>query len=66
MSQALQVPHSVLNYLLTKAAVSGKVAKTTLRVPYADLVASVGKSTTKEADLVITIEMSWDEKVSED
>ncbi|MEZ0209215.1 MAG: hypothetical protein ACAH17_03520 [Candidatus Paceibacterota bacterium] len=55
--------YRVLDYALTKAAVSAQLTNTTLRIPYKELVASVGKETTKEIDLVLTISMAWDETI---
>ena len=53
--------HPILEYALTKAAVSAKLTSTTLRIPYKELLSSIGRSTDKEIDLVLTIEMAWDE-----
>jgi hypothetical protein len=60
MSRILSA-HRVLEYALTKAAVSAKLTKTTLRIPYKELLHSIGQSTDKEIDLVLTIDTAWDE-----
>lgn len=54
--------HQLLNYLLTKITVTGKLRpKTTFRFPYKELAANVGKTTNRDVDLVLTISMEWDE-----
>lgn len=53
--------HKVLHYLLTKAAVGGKLGKTTVRIPISDLAETVGQTDTRDVDLVVTIALSWDE-----
>lgn len=61
MSQIVASAHKVLEFALTKAAVSAKLTKTTLRIPYKELLISIGKETTKDIDLILTIDMAWDE-----
>lgn len=53
--------HKVLHYLLTKAAVSGKTGKTTVRIPINDLAETVGETDNRDVDLVVKISLSWDE-----
>ncbi len=60
MRDSLQAPHTILEYLITKAAVSGKVSSSTVRIPFADLAASVGKDQQHDSELVIEINLSWD------
>lgn len=60
MQQSIHSVHKVLEILLTKAAISSKPQKSTIRIPYKELLASIGQETTKEFDLVVTIQMNWD------
>lgn len=53
--------HNVLNYLLTKVAVGGKLSKTSIRVPISDLASLVGQVDERDVDLIVKIELFWDE-----
>lgn len=64
-SQSVLSAHRVLEFVLTKAAVSAKTHKTTLRIPYKELLASIGKETDNNIDLVLTLETSWDESTAD-
>ena len=61
MASDIQAVYKVLDYALTKAAVSAKLTNSTIRVSYRDLLKSIGQETDKEYDLVIKISMEWDE-----
>lgn len=61
MQTSTHSAHKVLELLLTKAAISSKPQKSTVRISYKDLLASIGQQTDKNFDLVIKIEMDWDE-----
>ena len=52
--------HKVLDLLITKAAVSAKCGKTKVRIPYKDLMASIGQTTDKQVDLIVSIKLAWD------
>jgi len=73
MTSRAYTPFTVLNYLITKATVEGTNDKAVVRVPYADLLASIGKKveteedfSNSELDLVISIELNWEEHVEDD
>jgi hypothetical protein len=66
MNESLLSVHRVIELILTKAAVSAKLSNPTLRIPYKDLMSSVGKTTDKEIDLVLKITMEWDESQEEE
>jgi hypothetical protein len=61
MSEGIMSAHRVLDYALTKAAVSSKLTTTNLRISHKELMASIGRSNGKDIDLVLTIGMAWDE-----
>lgn len=66
-SESIMAAHRTLQFLLTKAAISGKVHKTSLRIPFSDLAASVGQQKSADYDLIVTFNLSWDEhKVEEE
>lgn len=65
MSESVMTAHKVLEYALTKAAVSAKLTKTSLRIPYKDLLASIGQTTDKNIDLILKFEMSWEQPESD-
>lgn len=53
-------PHKLLEYALTRAAVSGKENKVQTVVPYETLMAGVGKTlNNSDYDLQVTIELKW-------
>lgn len=54
-----QSAHRVLEYLLTKAAVSGKLSSTKIRIPYAELATSIGSVESKPIDLIVDIKLEW-------
>lgn len=63
-----QVPFTVLNYLLTRAVTEGKNETATIRVPYVDLLATIGKvveteedKQNSELDLVVNISLEWEQ-----
>lgn len=60
MQQSTHSAHKVLELLLTKAAISAQPQKSTVRIPYKDLLAAIGQKTDKNFDLVVTIQMDWD------
>lgn len=73
MSLRGQVPFTVLNYLITRATVDGTQESATVRVPYEDLLALIGKKVESDEDrqnslldLVIKMELSWDEHTEDD
>lgn len=61
MIRSIENAHIILNHSLTAAAVTAKTSKRTLKIPYKDLLESIGQTTTKEIDLILTIETSWDQ-----
>jgi hypothetical protein len=58
---ALQSAHKVLEYLLTKAALTGKLKNTKIRIPYSDLAKSIGSNDVKNVDLIVKFQLQWDE-----
>ncbi len=58
---SITTAHTVLDYALTKAAVSGKLTRSVLRVSYKDLMKSIGQPCDKDVELIVTIELAWDE-----
>jgi hypothetical protein len=54
--------HRLLDYLITKAAVSAKTSSKTVRIPYSELLKTIGQTSNKDVDLVVTISLEWDEK----
>jgi len=65
MLKASTQVHRVLEYMLTKAIISGDPKGTTLRIPYSELAADVGKESNKQIDLVVSISLKWDEQIIE-
>jgi hypothetical protein len=57
----IQNIHTVLEILITKAALTGKTLGSTIRIPYKDLSELIGKSENKDIDLVLTFSLEWDE-----
>lgn len=64
MNSSMMSVHRVLEYLMTKAAITGELKGTTVRIPYKELAHTVGKDSNKDVDLVITIGLSWDSHTS--
>ncbi len=58
----LSTAHTVLELLITKAAISSKPQKSTLRISHDKLMRAVGRTGDSQTDLVITISMDWDAK----
>ncbi len=58
--ESINSAHKVLEILLTKAAISSKPSASTVRIPYKDLLASIGQKTDKQIDLLVTISLEWD------
>jgi hypothetical protein len=56
--------HSVLEYLLTKAALDGSPRSSTLRIAYSDLLKGIGQMSESPENndlvLVLDIKLSWD------
>ena len=63
MLKASTQVHRILEYILTKAIISGEPKGTTIRIPYSELAADVGKESNKQIDLVVEIALKWDEQV---
>lgn len=61
MNESLQAVHRVLEYLLTKAALTGQLKGTTVRIPYNELMAGVGQTKFRDTDLIVKIDFEWDE-----
>jgi len=61
MNESLLSVHRVLEYLITKATVSGKLKSTKIRIPYSELADSVGQKSYKNVDLIVKIDFEWDE-----
>ena len=67
-SNRAQIPHTVMNYLLTRAVTDGTNESAVIRVPYADLLSTIGKKVETDEDrqnelldLVVHITLSWEE-----
>jgi hypothetical protein len=52
--------YKVLDYLLTKAVLTGKLQNTKIRIPYSELAESVGQQSNKNAILVVELKFKWD------
>jgi hypothetical protein len=72
MTSRAYVPFTVLNYLITKATIQGTEDAASIRIPYADLLASIGKQIETEddkqnaqLDLVVNIQLSWEEHIDD-
>ncbi len=62
-SEASAVPHKLLEYALTRVAITGKEKKVQTILPYEALMSSIGNETaTSDYDLQITIELRWTPK----
>jgi hypothetical protein len=61
MNSSLLAVHRVLEYLLTKIALTGTLKSTKVRIPYHELLSGVGKETRKDIDLIVKISFEWDE-----
>jgi hypothetical protein len=60
MSENASAAHRVLEYLMTKAALTGKLKSTTIRVPYNELAASCGAPEKyKNVDLLVKLDFEW-------
>lgn len=66
MNESLLSAHRVLEYLMTKAAVSGKTLNSTVRVPFSELASSVGKTDFENVDLVIKFDLSWEKSKTDE
>lgn len=54
------VPHKLLEYVITKAALTGKEKTVKTILPFNELMASVGKPPkASDYDLEITIDLKW-------
>lgn len=69
----MQTAFTVLNYLITRATIDGTNESGVIRIPYADLLESVGRKIetaedkqNAELDLIIRIDMQWDEHSDND
>lgn len=51
--------HAMLDLILTKASLGGKVGKMTLRIPHSELVPELDEY--EEIDIVITLETKWEQ-----
>jgi hypothetical protein len=62
----INTAHSALHYLITEAAVSGKLHKSTIRIPYLELKQSIEMSDFdyEDLDLQVTIKLKWVEAQS--
>lgn len=56
---SVQAAHAILDYLMTKAGMTGKTRKTSIRVPHKELVPE--SEDYDDLDLVITIETDWEQ-----
>jgi hypothetical protein len=63
---ALLSAHRVLEYLLTKAAVTGQLKSTKVRIPYKELAASIGSTEAQALDLIVKIDLEWDEQKTDE
>lgn len=61
MNESLQAVHRVLEYLMTKAALTGQLKGTKVRIPYNELMAATGTVKYKDIDLIVKIDFEWDE-----
>lgn len=59
METGSESAHKLLELLITKALVSGKGKKATVRIPYTDLKPDIGPHEVVLADLVVTVSVSW-------
>ncbi len=61
MDSAVAKIHAILDYLITEAAVSGKVHKATYRIPYLDLKQSIEAEDFdyEDLDLEVRIRLKW-------
>lgn len=59
-----EAAHKILDYLLTKAAVSGKAGKSTFNIPYLELInkLTIEDLEHEDLDLQISIRMKWVER----
>jgi hypothetical protein len=46
---------------MTKAALTGKLRSTKVRIPFSELSDSIGVQSNKDIDLVVSINLEWDE-----
>jgi len=54
------VPHKLLEYVITKAAVSGKEKTVKTIIPFNELMAGIGQpSKNSDYDLEVTIALKW-------
>ncbi len=59
-NQSLMSAHKVLELLMTRAAVSGKLQNAAIRIPHKDLKNSIGNSEfDSKVDLLVKLEFNW-------
>lgn len=58
-NQDVQTAHAMLDLILTKAALGGKVGKMTLRIPHRFLVPHSVEF--EEIDVIVTLETKWEQ-----
>lgn len=56
----MQAAHSLLELLITKATISGKLTNSSIKIPYSELTASVGQQRFKDVNLVIQFNLNWE------
>jgi hypothetical protein len=64
--ESLNSAHKLLEFLLTKTAITSKPTKSHIRIPYKDLLAAIGQKTDKNIDLIVKFDLSWDDAQVED
>lgn len=57
--QNVQTAHAILDLLLTKAAISGKVGNYKLRIPHYQLVPDSFEY--EDVDIIVTIQTDWEQ-----
>lgn len=60
MKTGTEPAHKLLELLITKALISGKVRSSSVRLSYAELAAAMGQPAAYDTDLLIKIKLSWE------
>lgn len=58
-NETAQTAHAMLDLILTKAALGGKIGKMTIRVPHRELVPDSEEY--EDVDIVVTLETKWEQ-----
>lgn len=64
MNKGTEPAHKLLELLIMKALISGKTKGSTVRLYVPDLAAEMDQVAGSKVDLVITIDLAWDEPVN--